>query len=89
METSEAGAEKLEKKNKPGAKDISLKSMIISAVWIGLLSLVKAFWGMITYKTFGLTMNDIVLSGIIMAAVFSPVYLSIILDKIKNIKIGN
>jgi hypothetical protein len=33
-------------------------------------------------------MNEVVLSGVIMAAVFSPVYLSIILDKIKDIKVG-
>jgi hypothetical protein len=76
------------KKSGHEAKDVSLKSMIVSAVWIGLLSLAKAFWGLITEKSFGLSMNEIVLSGVIMAAVFSPVYLSIILDKIKDIKIG-
>jgi hypothetical protein len=70
------------------AKNISLKSMIISAVWIGILSLAKAFWSLVTEKAFGLTISEIVLSGVIMAAVFSPVYLSIILDKIKDIKIG-
>ena len=70
------------------AKDVSLKSMIISAIWIGALSLLKAFWGLISEKAFGLTMNEIVLSGVIMAAIFSPVYLSIILDKIKDIKVG-
>jgi hypothetical protein len=77
-----------EKKNGIAAKDISLKSMIIAAVWIGALSLTKAFWGLISDKAFGLSMNEIVLSGLMMAAVFSPVYLSIVLDKIKDIKIG-
>ncbi|GHU82411.1 hypothetical protein FACS189468_6590 [Spirochaetia bacterium] len=76
-----------EKKN-TSAKDVSLKSMIVSAIWIGVLSILKAFWGLISDKAFGLTMNEIVLSGVIMAAVFSPVYLSIILEKIKDIKIG-
>ena len=76
-----------EKKN-GGAKDISLKSMVISAVWIGVLSVLKAFWGFISVKEFGLSMNEIVLSGIIMAAIFSPVYLSVVLDKIKDIKVG-
>jgi hypothetical protein len=75
-------------KSGPAAKDASLKSMIISAVWIGALSLAKAFWSLVTEKAFGLTMSEIVLSGVIMAAVFSPVYLSIIPDKIKDIKIG-
>ncbi|MDR0584623.1 MAG: hypothetical protein LBG57_09800 [Treponema sp.] len=84
METPETTAGK----NGPAAKDVSLKSMIISAVWIGGMSLAKAFWGLVTEKAFGLTMDEIVLSGIIMATVFSPVYLSIILDKIKDIKIG-
>ena len=77
-----------EKKSGPAAKDVTLKSMIISAVWIGALSLLKAFWGLIAKTAFGLSMNEIVLSGVIMAAVFSPVYLSIVLDKIKGIKIG-
>jgi hypothetical protein len=84
MEINETG----DQKNTPAAKDVTLKSMIISAVWIGVLSLVKAFWGLMTEKAFGLTMSEIVLSGVIMAAVFSPVYLSIVLDKIKDIKVG-
>ena len=77
-------------KKKHGAKDVTLISMIISAIWIGALSILKSFWGLIvmTDKPFGLTMSEIVLSGVVMAAVFSPVYLSIILDKIKDIKIG-
>jgi len=80
-----------EKKNVHKAKDVSLASMIISAIWIGVLSLAKALWGLIvtTDKPFGLTMNEIVLSGIVIAAVFSPVYLSIILDKIREIKISH
>ncbi|HCC37019.1 MAG TPA: hypothetical protein DEQ14_05100 [Treponema sp.] len=84
METTETSVEK----KIPSAKDISLKSMIIAAIWIGVLSLVKAAWALVSDKTFGLSMNDIVLSGVVMAAVFSPVYLSIILDKIKDIKLG-
>jgi hypothetical protein len=84
METSEIA----EKKNGITAKDVSLKSMIIAAIWIGALTLVKAFWGLVSAKAFGLTMNEIALSGLLLAAVFSPVYLSIVLDKIRDIKIG-
>jgi hypothetical protein len=51
MATNETG----DQKNAPAAKDVTLKSMIISAVWIGVLSLAKAFWGLITEKSFGLT----------------------------------
>ena len=75
-------------KKETGAKDVTLKSMIIAAVWIGALSLLKAFWKLIAKAEFGLSMNEILMSGIVIAAVFSPVYLSIVLDKIKEIKIG-
>ena len=77
-----------EKKNGPGAKGVSLKSMIIAAIWIGALSITKALWALVSGKAFGLTMNEILLSGVMIAAIFSPVYLSIVLDKIKDIKIG-
>lgn len=70
------------------AKGASLASMVVSAVWIGSLSVLKALWGLFAEKEFGLTMNEIVLSGLMLAAVFSPVYLSIVLDKIRDIKIG-
>jgi len=78
----------VEIKKEISAKDVSLKSMIIAAVWIGALTLTKAFWGLVSEISFGLTMNEIALSGLLLAAVFSPVYLSIVLDKIKDIKIG-
>jgi hypothetical protein len=77
-----------EQKNGLAAKDVSLKSMIIAAVWIGVLTLAKAFWGLVSDTAFGLSTGEIVLSGIMLAAVFSPVYLSVVLDKIKDIKIG-
>jgi hypothetical protein len=41
-----------------------------------------------TAKEFGLSMEEILLSGVVLAAIFTPVYLSIILDKIRDIKIG-
>ena len=74
--------------NKASAKDVTLRSMIIAAVWIGVLSILKMLWGVFFQAEFGLTMKEIVLSGVFISAVFSPVYLSIILDKIKEIKIG-
>jgi len=78
----------VDKKDGPSAKDVSLKSMVIAAVWIGVLTLAKAFWGLVSEKTFGLSVSEIVLSGLMIAAVFSPVYLAIVLDKIKDIKVG-
>jgi DMSO/TMAO reductase YedYZ heme-binding membrane subunit len=80
-------SDKAEKKG-PGAKDISLGSMVVAGVWIGALSLLKAFWGLVTEKGFGLSMEEILLSGVVLAAIFTPVYLSIILDKIRDIRLG-
>ena len=59
-----------EQKSGLAAKDVSLKSMIAAAVWIGALSIVKALWGLVSDKAFGLSMGEIVLSGLMMAAVF-------------------
>lgn len=73
---------------KKGAKEVSLSSMIVSGVWIALLSIVKAFWHLFSKEEFGLTMDEILLSGVVLAAIFTPVYLSIIMDKIRDIKIG-
>jgi nitrate/nitrite transporter NarK len=78
----------IEKKEGPKAKDVSLKSMIIAAIWVGVLTLAKAFWGLISDKAFGLSVSEIVFSGMMIAAVFSPVYLSIVLEKIKDLKVG-
>jgi polyferredoxin len=79
--------EKIEEK-KAGPKDISFKSMIVASVWVGVLTLAKAVWAIFSDKAFGLTMSEILITGFAMCAFFSPVYLSIALDKIKDIKIG-
>ncbi|MCL2174494.1 MAG: hypothetical protein FWB73_00465 [Treponema sp.] len=86
--------EKIEEK-KASPKQISFFAMILSGAWIAVLSLVKAFWGVIGVLitslkevNFGLTVGDIVFSGVMLAAVFSPIYFSIILDKVKEIKLG-
>jgi DMSO/TMAO reductase YedYZ heme-binding membrane subunit len=75
-------------KRGPGAKGVSLASMVVAGAWIGALTVLKAFWGLITQKEFGLSMEEILLSGVVLAAIFTPVYLSIILDKIRDIKLG-
>ncbi len=72
------------------AKKVSKISMIIAGIWIAILTLIKAFWALFPLDgEFGLTMNEIIMSGIALAAIFSPVYFSIFLDKIKEIKIGD
>jgi len=84
-----------DEKKKASPKQISLFAMILSGIWIAVLSLVKAFWGVFAILfeslkevSFGLTIGDIVFSGVILAAVFTPIYFSIILDKVKEIKMG-
>jgi hypothetical protein len=65
-----------------GAKQYSLFAQIFSGLWIAVHTILKGF---------GITrleMSDIVYSGIAIAAIFMPVYFSIFLDKIKDIKIG-
>ena len=88
-------SEEKKEDNKASPKQVSFFAMILSGIWIGVLSLVKAFWGVLGIIiaplkeiTFGLTMGDIVFSGVILAAVFTPIYFSIILDKVKEIKLG-
>jgi hypothetical protein len=73
-------------KKEIGAKDISLASMVLAAVWIGVWSAVKALWGLFSSALFGLEMKEILWSGIAIAGVFSPVFVSIVLDKIKGAK---
>lgn len=63
------------------AKKTSLASQIIMAIWVA---------GWATYKFIvnptTITINDIVVSGVGIAASFSPVYFSIFLDKVREIK---
>jgi hypothetical protein len=67
---------------KRGAKQYSLFAQIFSGLWIAVHTVLKGIG--VTH----LDMADIVYSGIAIAAIFMPVYFSIFLDKIKDIKIG-
>jgi hypothetical protein len=53
----------------------------VASIWIAGLSLLKAIWPLLSKTEFGLTMNEILLSGVVLAAVFTPVYLSMWIDK--------
>ncbi|MBC6720321.1 hypothetical protein [Treponema sp. Marseille-Q4130] len=65
------------------AKPISLKSQIIAAIWI-------AGWSAFKFASdsYSIKINDVIFSGLGIAACFSPVYLSIVMDKIKEIRFG-
>jgi hypothetical protein len=71
-----------QEKKELGAKQYSLFAQIFSGLWIAVHTILKGIG--ITH----LDMSDIVYSGIARAAIFMPVYFSIFLDKIKDIKIG-
>ncbi|GHV79783.1 hypothetical protein AGMMS49944_15740 [Spirochaetia bacterium] len=72
----------IQENKKPGAKQISLAAQIVSCVWIAGNTVLK---GLGISK---LEMTDIIYSGIAIAAIFTPVYFSIFLDKIKDIRLG-
>lgn len=76
--------EEQKKENKKGAKDYSLFSMIFSGVWIITLTLLKGF-DVVKLSI----MEEIIPSGIAIAGVFSPIYFSIFLDKIKDIRFND
>jgi len=68
----------------PSAKGSSKVAQIFAALWI-------AGWSAYKFISSGgaeLRVEDIMLSGIGIAATFTPVYFSIILDKIKDIRLG-
>ena len=69
-------------KKKAGAKQYSLFAQIFASVWIIVLTLCKGF-GIVSLET-----NDIIYSGIAIAGIFMPVYFSIWLEKIRDIKLG-
>lgn len=58
--------------------------MIIAGLWIGVLTILKGL-GVISLEV----KDEIIPTGITIAGVFSPVYFSIIMDKIKDITGGN
>jgi hypothetical protein len=64
-------------------KNTSHVAQIVAAVWIGGWS---AFKFVTNPQAIGL--DDVVLSGAGIAACFLPVYFSIFMDKIKDIRIG-
>lgn len=65
------------------AKVSSLFGQIFSALWV-------VGWASYMFITLPetLTMVNIISTGVAIPAVFSPIFVSIILDKIKEIKLG-
>ena len=63
---------------KIGAKVLSKSAMIFSSVWIAVLTILKGL------DKISLTINEIVISGVVITAVWTPTFISIITDKIKE-----
>lgn len=76
-------AEEVQEEKKLKAKPVSLIGQIVAAVWIGGWS---SFF--IIKNINELRITDIILSGLAIAACFTPVYFNLIMDKIKDIKLG-
>jgi hypothetical protein len=66
------------------AKSTTMKAMVFAAIWIGVLSITKGILSIFGKEFLG--MDNIIISGITIAGVFSPVFISIWLDKLKAIK---
>ena len=78
-----------EPENKKGAKDFSLFAQIFAAIWISGWSAFKFAKIIIAGEFSALDITDIIFSAFSIAACFSPGYVSIILDKVKNIRFGS
>ena len=64
------------------AKSVSLWAIVLATVWVAVLFLLKGFFPFLADgKSFGLSCQEIILSGAFFVVAFSPVYRSIWLDK--------
>lgn len=68
------------------AKGASLWGQIIAAVWIGGWNAAQFIRDIIGGQH--ISGNDIIFSGLAIAACFTPVYFNLIMDKVKEIKAG-
>lgn len=68
------------------AKGASLWGQIVAAVWIGGWNAAQFARDIIGGQY--INGNDIIFSGLAIAACFTPVYFNLIMDKIKDIKAG-
>jgi hypothetical protein len=71
-----------QEEKKLGAKQYSFFAQIFSGLWIAVHTILKGLGIM------NLEVTDIIYSGIAIAAIFMPIYFSIFLDKIKDIRLG-
>lgn len=75
-----------EEKKGVKAKSASLWGQIIAAVWIAGWSTAQNIKDIIASNH--IDIKEIIFSGLAIAACFTPVYFNLIMDKIKEIKLG-
>ena len=68
------------------AKGASLWGQIAAAVWIGGWN--AAQFARDIFKGQHVSATEIILSGLAIAACFTPIYFNLIMDKVKEIKLG-
>lgn len=68
------------------AKSASLWGQITAAVWIGGWNIAQFTRDIIAGQH--ISGNEIIFSGLAIAACFTPVYFNLIMDKVKEIKLG-
>lgn len=68
--------------NGVSAKEASKSAQIFAAIWIIVMTIGKSF-GVVK-----LEVQEIIYSGIAIAGIFMPVYFSIWMEKIKDIRFG-
>lgn len=63
------------------AKGVSLLAIVAGGLWVALHAVLMALWPLWNERPYGLSMNDILLSGVFLILSWSPVYGSIWIDK--------
>jgi hypothetical protein len=76
-------AQETEVEKKKGAKEYSLFAQIFAAVWVAALTILKGM------NIIALDTVDIIYTAIAIVGIFSPVYISIFLEKIRDIRFGS
>lgn len=75
-----------EKNNGVKAKGASLWGQIAAAVWVGGWSAAQYIKDLSAGRP--LDIKTVIISGLAIAACFTPVYFNLLMDKIRDIKIG-
>ena len=65
------------------AKKATLFAMKVASLWIAIFTIARSVF--LIYDKDFLPMNEIITSGLMIGAIYAPVYISMILDKFKEL----